>query len=74
MIYYIDIDTLRTGIVVNYSKLISIINKNILDEFINNCVDIDNSRLINIKYVNEFRYHYKREFEIIMNVTKQKHI
>lgn len=74
MIYYIDADTLRIGLSVNYSKLVSIIDKDILDDFISNFADTNNDKFINIKYINEFRNHYKREFEIIMKTTKQKYI
>lgn len=74
MIYYIDVDTLRIGLSINYSKLVSIIDKDILDDFINNFADTNNDKFINIKYINEFRSHYKREFEIIMKTAKQKYI
>ena len=75
MLYYIDAYKLLINIRKHYRLLLESIDKDILDDFIDNCATNTSKGLfINIKYVNEFRSHYKREFEIIMKTTKQKYI
>lgn len=74
MIYYIDIDILLINIRKYYRDLISVVDEAILKEFINNCVDPENDRFVNIRYVNDFRHSYPNEFKHIMNIAKVKHI
>ena len=74
MIYYIDIDVLLINIRKYYRDLIAVIDEDILKEFIDNCVDPENDRFVNMSYVNYFRHAYPNEFKYIMNITKVKHI
>ena len=73
MIYLIDIDTLLINIRKTYKELLLIIDKSLLDDFINNCaVNSDNMLYVNIDYMNNFRHIYNNEFKYIMQLTKQK--
>ena len=74
MIYYIDIDVLLINIRKYYRDLIAVIDEDVLIDFINNCVDPDDDRFVNISYVNYFRHAYPNEFKHIMNIAKVKHI
>lgn len=74
MIYYIGIDILHINIMKLYNKLVSVINKEILDEFIDNCADPKDNQFVNINYVNNFKHTYPNEFEYIMKITNQKHV
>ena len=73
MIYLIDIDTLLINIRKTYKELLLIIDKSVLDDFIDNCaVNSDNTIYVNIDYMNNFRYIYNNEFKYIMQLTKQR--
>ena len=56
MIYYIDIDILLINIRKYYRDLISVVDEDILKNFIDNCVDPKDNRFVNISYVNDFRH------------------
>ena len=73
MIYLIDIDSLLINIRKTYKELLLIIDKSLLDDFINNCaVNSDNMLYVNIDCMNNFRHIYSNEFKYIMQLTKQR--
>lgn len=75
MLYYIDAYKLLINIRKHYKLLLESIDKDILDDFIDNCATNTSKGLfINIKYVNKFRHIYKDEFDYIMKITDTDHV
>lgn len=75
MIYYIDAYKLLINIRKYYRLLLENIDKDVLDDFIDNCATNSSKGLfINIPYVNNFRHIYKDEFDYIMKITDTDHV
>lgn len=73
MIYLIDCDNVKFKILSKFNNIIDIIgisNKDILIDFYNNfSISDNNQELLNIDYVNSFKFKYRNIFDIIMNIS-----